>query len=377
MSRESLLMVADTENCADMLYAVGMFVPDPFIYLRASGKPCIVLSDLEVDRARIQAPHCRVLSLSKLQDRLRQNGAKKAGLSHVIRLLLAQKQVRRVRVPDHFGFGLARQLRRLKIRVKPTDGRVFPERAIKSPAEVKKISAALMMAEVGLAEGIQALKSAKVDRKRRLIYHHNPLTAAKLRAIIDTAIIQSGGLPRNTIVACGRQGCDPHERGHGLLRAHEPIIIDIFPRSQTTGYYGDITRTVVRGRASEGIRKLYHAVEQAQETAFKHLRHGARASDVHQRVARYFEQAGFKTGKLRGRMNGFFHNTGHGVGLEIHEAPRLSPQSHDVLCAGHVVTVEPGLYYWDQGGGVRLEDLALVTSNGPRNLTQFEKVLEI
>ena len=377
MSRDSLLMVADTEHCADMLYAVGMFVPDPFIYLRAAGKPCIVLSDLELDRARVQAPHCQVLSLSRLQDRVRQNGAKKAGLPQIIRHLLAEKHVRRVRVPDHFGFGLARELRRLKVRVKPAGGRVFPERAVKSVAEVKKISAALMMAEVGLAEGIQALKSAKIDRKRRLIYNHIPLTAEKLRSIIDTAIIQYGGLPRNTIVAGGRQGCDPHERGHGVLRAHEPIIIDIFPRSQTTGYYGDITRTVVKGRASEDIRKLYHAVEQAQAKAFQLLRNGARAKDVHRAVEQHFEQQGFKSGKRRGRMNGFFHNTGHGVGLEIHEAPRLSPQSRDLLRAGHVVTVEPGLYYPELGGGVRLEDLALVTLNGPRNLTKFEKVLEV
>lgn len=377
MSRESLLMVADTENCADMLYAVGMFVPDPFIYLRANGKPCIVLSDLELDRARSQAPHCRVLSLSRLQERLRINGSKKAGLPQIIRHLLAEKQVRRVCVPDHFGFGLARQLRKLRVRVKPAGGHVFPERALKNAAEVKKISAALMMAEVGLAEGIQALKSARVDRKRRLIHNNHPLTAEKLRAIIDTAIIQSGGLPRNTIVACGRQGCDPHERGHGLLRAHEPIIIDVFPRSQTTGYFGDITRTVVKGRASEGIRKLYHAVDQAQETAFQSLRQGAKAKDVHQRIEKYFEQEGFKTGKQRGRMNGFFHNTGHGVGLEVHESPRLSPQSRETLRAGHVVTVEPGLYYWELGGGVRLEDMALVTTNGPRNLTKFEKVLEV
>ena len=117
-----------------------------------------------------------------------------------------------------------------------------------------------MMAEVGLAEGIQALKSSKVDRKRRLIYHGNPLTSEKLRSIIDTAIVQAGGLACNTIVAGGRQGCDPHERGHGLLRANEPIILDVFPRSQRTGYFGDITRTVVKGKASEAIRRIYHVI---------------------------------------------------------------------------------------------------------------------
>jgi Xaa-Pro aminopeptidase len=242
---------------------------------------------------------------------------------------------------------------------------------------VKKVSAALMMAEVGLAEGIQALKSCKIDRKRRLIYHSNPLTSEKLRAVINTAIVQAGGLPANTIVAGGRQGCDPHERGHGLLRANEPIILDVFPRSQKTGYFGDITRTVVRGRAPEPNRKLYHTIERSQEIGFEQIKHNASARGVHTRIKEFFEREGYKTGKVNGRMQGFFHGTGHGVGLEIHEKPGMGPNTTDTLKAGHVVTVEPGLYYWDLGGGVRLEDMALITGNGTRNLTKFEKVLEV
>jgi Xaa-Pro aminopeptidase len=162
-----------------------------------------------------------------------------------------------------------------------------------------------------------------------------------------------------------------------MLRANEPIILDVFPRSQKTGYYGDITRTVVRGRASEEVRKLYHTIERSQEIGFEALRHNASARDVHQRIVEFFNREGYKTGKLKGRVQGFFHGTGHGVGLDVHEGPRLAQHSTDTLKAGHVVTVEPGLYYWDLGGGVRLEDMALVTTNGTRNLTKFEKLLEI
>jgi Xaa-Pro aminopeptidase len=377
MSRETLLMVADTEHNADMLYAVGMFVPDPFVYFQVNGKPYIVMSDLEIDRARQQARHCRVLSLSQIQNRLRKEGSKKTGFPQVIRHLLRSRRVKKVVVPDSFPFGLARELRDLKIKVKAQRGQVFPERGIKTADEVKKISAALIMAEVGLAEGIQALKNSKADRKRRLIYHGNPLTSEKLRAVIDTAIIQAGGLACHTIVAGGRQGCDPHERGHGVLRANEPIILDVFPRSQKTGYFGDITRTVVKGRAAEAVRKLYHTVARGQEIAFENLKSGVAAKEVHRKVQEFFEHDGFKTGKVNGRMQGFFHGTGHGVGLEIHEGPRVGPASTDTLKAGQVVTVEPGLYYWDLGGGVRLEDMALITTNGPRNLTEFEKVLEV
>ena len=376
MSRENLLMVSDSDRDANMLYAVPMFVPDPFIYLRINGKCHVVMSDLEIDRARQQARHCRIISLSQCQKRLRKQGAKKTGLPQVIRLLLQSNRLKKIFVPESFPFGLASELRKLKIRVKLKPGPVFPEREFKTAEEVKKISAALMMAEVGLAEGIQALKSAKVGKNRRLIYHGVPLTSEKLRAIIDTAIIQAGGLASHTIVAGGKQGCDPHERGHGLLRANEPIILDVFPRSQKTGYFGDITRTVVRGRASEAVRKLYHTVARGQELGFAQMHHKTRGRDVHEGIQSFFKQEGYQTGKRQGRMQGFFHGTGHGLGLEIHEAPRVGPASKDVLCAGHVVTVEPGLYYSDLGG-VRLEDVALITGNSPRNLTKFEKVLEV
>src|SRR5687767_4861117 len=113
------------------------------------------------------------------------------------------------------------------------------------------------------------------------MYRNNPLTSEKLRGIINTAIVQAGGLAANTIVAGGTQACDPHERGHGKLRANEPIIIDVFPRSQKTGYFGDITRTVVKGRASEAVRKMYHTVTRGQELAFEKMEAGTPASEVH------------------------------------------------------------------------------------------------
>jgi Xaa-Pro aminopeptidase len=376
MKRDNLLMVAESEHDANMLYAVGMFVPDPFVYLRINGKCHIVMSDLEIDRARKQAPHCRVLSWSGYRQKLKRAGVKSVGFAAIIRHILREKRLKKIFVPDNFPHGLARELRRLKVKVKIREDRFFPERQFKTADEVKKISAALMMAEVGLAEGIQALKNAKIGRNRKLMYHNVPLTSEKLRAIIDIAIIQAGGLAAHTIVAGGRQGCDPHEPGHGLLRAREPIIIDVFPRSQRTGYFGDITRTVVKGRPSEGIRKLYDTVVRGQELAFEKLETNTPGADVHKAVAGLFEREGYKTGKRNGRMQGFFHGTGHGLGLEIHEAPRMGAASTDVLRAGHVVTVEPGLYYSDWGG-VRLEDVAYITNGTPRNLTKFEKVLEI
>jgi Xaa-Pro aminopeptidase len=374
-TQETLLIVADSEREANMLYATGLFVPDPFIYLNFGGRPLLVMSDLEIDRARAQAPHCRVASLSACQQKLRRDGVKSPGFARVIRQILREKKIRRAVVPDTFPLGLARELKKLGVKLKPLVA-VFPKREIKSADEVRKISAALTMAEVGMAEGMEILRRSKIARNRRLIYHGLPLTSEKLRSVIDCAILQACGLAANTIVAGGRQACDPHERGHGLLRANEPIIIDIFPRSQKTGYFGDITRTVVRGRANEAVKKLYDTVWHGQKIGFEKIRANTPTADVHKAVQKFFVQQGYKTGRRDGRMEGFFHGTGHGLGLDIHEAPRIGATSAGKLRPGHVVTVEPGLYY-PEIGGVRLEDVALVTGNGAKNLTRFEKVLEI
>lgn len=373
---KNLLLVADSEHDANMLYAASLFVPDPFIWLRLRGRDHIVMNDLEIDRARRQAPHCRVLSTSQLQKKLRAAGCARPGYAEIIRLILRERGIGKVFVPDNFPLGLATELAKLKIKVAVKPGAFFPEREFKTSTEVRHLRAALAMAEAGMAAGIAALRTAKIGANRRLIYQKAPLTSERLRAVIDTAITQMGGLAAHTIVAGGIQGCDPHERGHGPLRAHEPIILDIFPRAQATGYFGDITRTVVKGRAREAVRKLYATVHAGQTIAFRKMRAGTPTQEVHRAVQDYFEQQGYKTGQRNGRMEGFFHGTGHGLGLEIHEAPRVGSTSPGKLVAGQVVTVEPGLYY-PGIGGVRLEDVALVTTGSPRNLTRFEKVLEV
>jgi Xaa-Pro aminopeptidase len=372
---ENILIVADSEHDANMLYAVGMFVPDPFIYFRWEGHCHIVLSDLEIDRAKKNAKHCRVLSYNQCIEKLRRR-IKRPGLAAVVSLLMRERKLRKIFVPANFPHGLARELRNYKIKVRVKKGGIFPQREFKNADEIKKISAALMMAEVGLAEGIQALKTSKVGRDRKLTYHGAPLTSEKLRSVIDIAILQAGGLASHTIVAGGRQACDPHEQGHGALRAHEPIILDVFPRSQKTGYFGDITRTVVRGRASDAVRRLYDTVARGQEIGFKKIQCKAKGAEIHRAIESFFESEGYKTGRKNGRMQGFFHGTGHGLGMEIHEAPRISLTSNDVLQPGHVVTVEPGLYY-PQIGGIRLEDVVTITPTGARNLTKFEKILEV
>ncbi len=376
MNRQNILMVADSEHDANMLYAVGFFMPDPFIYLGVKGVSYLVSSDLELDRARKLSRHCQVLSLSRFQHKLRKQGMKEPQLAHVIQFIIRQHRLKKLFVPASFSYGLAQELRRLKIKLKVRQGPFFPERECKTADEVKKISASLIMAEVGLSEALLVLKSSIIGKNGRLYYRNNPLTADKLRSVINVAIFQAGGIASHTIVAGGRQGSNPHEEGNGVLKAHQPIIIDIFPRSQKTGYFGDITRTVVRGRSSEAVRKMYQTVARAQALAFSMMRHLTPGAEVHRAVQEFFVQQGYPTGRHNGRLQGFFHGTGHGLGLELHEAPRVGPNSSDVLKADQVVTVEPGLYL-PEIGGVRLEDVALITRQAPSNLTKFEKVLEI
>jgi Xaa-Pro aminopeptidase len=188
-------------------------------------------------------------------------------------------------------------------------------------------------------------------------------------------LIEDGLLAQHTIVACGEAGCDPHNEGSGPLRAGQSIIIDIFPRDEASRYHADITRTVVKGRASDMLRKMYRAVAAGQERAFALLRDGSDGEAIQRAVQAALEGHGFQSGEVNGRMQGFFHGTGHGLGLEVHELPRIS-KLPTTLRSRNVVTVEPGLYY-PGIGGVRIEDVVVVTETGCTNLTRYPKELEV
>jgi Xaa-Pro aminopeptidase len=188
-------------------------------------------------------------------------------------------------------------------------------------------------------------------------------------------MMADGFVPAHTICAPGDQAVDPHEGGHGPIRANQPVVMDIFPRSEATGYFGDLTRTVVRGKASFALHELYAIVHAGVRLGHRLVRPGAEGMEIHSAIQGLFERQGYKTGVKHGRMQGFFHGTGHGLGLQIHEAPSIGKRPCR-LRAGHVVTVEPGLYYLGLGG-VRIEDVALVTKTGSRCLTRVPKQLEI
>src|SRR5579862_5951169 len=367
------LMVADSERDANMLYATRLFVPDPFIWFEIRGRSYAVMNDLEIDRAKKQANVDRVLSFSHYQAQLKKVGVKQPRFMDILNRVLREFRIREVEVPGSFPVGLAKQLRGIRVRVKQDP--FFPEREIKTKDEISKLAAAMRMTEAGMQSAIDLLKTSRIGRDKFLYSRGKRLTSEAVQGTINSTIAALGGIGAHTIVAGGNQGCDPHEAGHGPLRANQTIIIDIFPRDTRTGYFGDLTRTVVRGRASEAVKKLYTVVGRGQELAFTKLRNGVNAREIHSAIQDLFTNEGYKTARVNGRMQGFFHGTGHGLGLEIHERPRVGTVS-EVLRTGQVVTVEPGLYYWGVGG-VRLEDVAVIQKNGARNLTRCPKVLEI
>ena len=371
--KAALLIVAASETDPDMLYATKFFAPDPFIFLQKNGKRTLVLSDLEIDRGRKQAKADEFVMFSQLEREVQGKSKKAPPYEKVLAHFLRKRGIRSAIVPSNFALGYAQELMANKIRVRATNGLFWPEREAKSEKEIEMIGRALRITETGLKRAIEVLKASKPGAGKRLRWSGKTLTSEMLRAEIDSTILRAGGIPTGTIVAGGDQACDPHERGFGPLYANSLIVLDVFPRDAKTGYFGDMTRTVLRGRASDAQRKLWETVKAGQTLALKKIKAGVDGMAIHKAIQKFFAERGFPTEVRKGRRVGFFHGTGHGLGLDIHEYPRLQKVT---LKARQVLTVEPGLYYPGLGGA-RQEDVVIVTKTGCKILSRFPKRLEI
>ncbi len=367
---ETLLIINDSKKDSDLFYASHFLVGDPLIYIEHGGRKFLLASDLEYGRAEKEADVDEVVGTAELEAKLRGQG--KAGRLTSIADLFLQSQggAQKIAVPASMPFGLARQLRELGYELECRDDPVLPERWFKTPEEIEHIAGSQKAGEAAMALVIETLRSSEI--RDDLLYHNGEaLTSEGLRKMAQKLLLDKNCQAEDIIIAAGDQCCDPHNRGTGPIPANQTIIIDIFPQSEETRYWGDMTRTVVRGKASDEARKLYQDVFDAQDGAIKQLRDGACGKEIHQGIVELFEARGNKTEERDGSKVGFFHGTGHGVGLDIHENPRLGKVGHE-LKTGHVITIEPGLYY-PGVGGVRIEDLLVVTEDGHHNLTSFPK----
>jgi Xaa-Pro aminopeptidase len=373
---DAYLVHAD-ESDADQRYLSGFTAPDPFTTLY-DGEVHLLVSPLEYGRAERAA---RAATVERSEDYDAQANAEEYGpvegehrtLAAFCRAYGAES----VATPGTFPVGLADGLREQGVAVTPDhDGVVGRIRAVKHEEELEHMRAAQRANERAMATAESLLADADVDGDGRLVHDGAPLTSERVKEEIEVSLLRDGYALDTTIVACGADAADPHDRGSGPLRADESIIVDIFPRSKETGYYADMTRTFVKGEPSETVREWYDLTQRAKAAALDVLEAGVSGSVVHDAVCDVYEDAGYPT--LRSDPDtetGFIHSTGHGVGLDIHEYPRLSTAENE-LEAGMVVTVEPGLY--DPAvGGVRIEDIVVVREDGYENYTSYEESLVV
>lgn len=369
------LIYAASEQNADLFYATKFLAPDAFLYFEKGKRRCLAASSLEYDRARLEAKVDEVINQSAVMEGLRKKKTRPLTAADWITAVLRDHSVRQFQVAPSFPVGLADQLRKRGIKLRVADGGLFPERAIKKPAEITALEHVLRMTAELMEYAVGLIHRADVRPDGVLLLDGKPLTSERVQIMLRTEAACRGCDATHVIVAGGRQGCDPHERGRGPLRARELMIIDLSPRDMLTGFYGDMTRTVIKGPANDAQRRQFDAVRRAQRLAISHIRAGMDGRLVHTAVEKLFGELGFQTSRAHGHYEGFFHGTGHGIGLEIHEPPRVSVASHK-LKVHNVITVEPGLYY-PAVGGVRIEDVVLVIPGGCRLLSHFPVQLEI
>ena len=379
----NLILIGAPEKDPTMYHLSGFLAPDPVIFVRASGKTYLAVSTLEYGRAQKHTGIDKLFSFEELElGRLaRELKSGPRAYAAAAAGLLESLGVDSVTVPPSFGVAYADELRDRGIEVLPESKLFAGMRRVKTEKEISHIEKTQRAVEAASARAVEIIGESQVREYGNLFYGDHALTSEFLRSEIEIELLKAGcSADAGTITAGGSQSADPHEQGHGPLRSGEPIILDIFPVSKESRYYADMTRTVVKGEPDGELERMYEAVLESQEAALAMIGPGVNGKDVHQKVSDILHDRGYKTivhDQEEGQTltEGFFHGTGHGVGLEIHEAPRIGFADEE-LKAGDVVTVEPGLY--KQGvGGIRIEDLVVVTEDGCRNLTDFPKEFRI
>ena len=357
---------------ADILWRTGFKAPDPFVLVETDGRVYLLVSPLELERAAKEAKYG--VEVVNYYDYI----SKSRG--YLINFL-KKHDVGKVVVPDTFPCELCNALLK-SFKVAYAKPPFYPGRAIKTDWEIAEIEKAQIAVEKAVEKAIDFLRVCKISGDK-IVYVYQVeriVTSERLRNIINDELYRQEYLGIDTIVSCDVQTADPHCAGSGHLQAHQPIVIDVFPLSMKTHYYADMTRTVFKGQPSSELIKMYYHVRFAQEAGIKMVKVGVDGKNIYDWTLQYFESQKYPTDFKKRPMEGFFHSVGHGVGIDLHELPSIA-SSHDILQEGNVVTVEPGLYYSQARdhipvGGIRIEDMVLVTKNGCRNLTKFPKDLE-
>lgn len=351
------LIYANSETSSDMLYFAKMNIPDAIYAFTFKGKKVAILSPLEIGRAQKESDFDEILPAS--------SNNQTQDLIDTLRSL----KIKSVEVPKNFPALELVKLQDANFDIIINEGDFFAERRFKTDSEIEEIKKANFAASKSFARVRQILKESKIE-KGFLKWKNKFLTSEILKFEIELTCLKFGAESKFTIAACGDQACDPHCEGYGKVKANQLMIFDIFPRMKKSGYFGDMTRTFIKGTPSDAQLKLVNTVKKAQDIAFSKIKSGVLGSDVHASVRQYFEKNGYKTENVNGKWRGFFHSTGHGIGLDVHEEPRLS-LAKNILKENEVVTVEPALYY-EGLGACRIEDNCQVLKNSYAKLSDFD-----
>lgn len=354
----------------EIQHRAGIVAPDPFLYLDVEGGiPTVFFDAREYD---VQTAKIRRLGknihVARLEPFLAQSAGRSGDPAVAVALaILDAYQVSTVRVSPSLPVIFARGLEQAGITVTIHD---FPsERERKTEAEIAQLIAAQRVNEKAMQLAWQILIDSTIAGDQ-IHYQGRALTSEFMKSKIRTFLLDHGfDCPDGIIVASGEQTARPHDEGEGPLQANHSIIIDIFPRSEQTGYVADMTRTFVKGTPSAALQELLIVVERVQHEIAAGIAIGDRCADVYQRTVDMFTKAGHVTSPERG----FMHGTGHSIGLAVHERPYLNNRSDRTIEPGMVFTIEPGLYY-PGVGGVRIEDVVVFLPDGTKqNITQFNQ----
>ncbi|MEY3396011.1 MAG: hypothetical protein RL346_2248 [Verrucomicrobiota bacterium] len=361
-----ILFHADAHD-SDMLYFSRFSTFDPYLAFTFNGKKIGISHSMEYQRMRNESAFDEVLLLSEVQalaaKRFTVSDPRRVSNTQLVCEIAESYGIREFQVGSRFPAGLAFELHAAGIKISPQpEAGLFPERRIKCGHEVESLRKGNAASQAGFQVVRNVLKTSTI-KGNTLIYQGRILTSERLRELINLAALEQGAIALHTIVAGGDQACDCHQVGTGPIRPNELIVVDIFPRRIDDGYWGDMTRTFLKGRASDAQRKLVRTVKKAHALGIGMIKPGVSGARVHNAVQTFFDKAGYVTARDCAEPEGFFHGLGHGIGLDVHEAPFMRATADWKFKAGMTVTVEPGLYY--KGiGGVRIEDMIHVTPGG-------------
>ncbi|MEM4473337.1 MAG: Xaa-Pro peptidase family protein [Archaeoglobaceae archaeon] len=339
---------------ANFLYATKFRSTSTMFYFAGiDGTELLLLPEMELGRAVRESRVKEIASYEMLgyEDKLKEVGDPRKAIAEIVVQVLKEGRARKILIPNDFPAFFAFELQK-NFEVETVENPFSEMRAVKRDHELAEIRE-------------NCKKIVQVFPKILKIIRNRKISCERAREILERELWLRGLIAENTICVSGKLSADPHELGKGPIEEH--ILIDVFPKNKR-GYYADFTRTILLEQNAE-LKEMLMAVIDAQKVAFSKLREGINGREVHIAVKETIESHGFKSSK----SEGFIHSTGHGVGLEVHEKPRIGDVDV-ILKSGMVVTVEPGLYY-KKVGGVRVEDVVLIRKNDCEILTPFERFL--